>query len=304
MLGTLTRDTTTYADGRRTENLGGLLYTLSTLVHLFQGAARILPVANVGADFIDTVIAALDLPGVDPALLRQVPVPNNHVHLTYHDDSTRDEILVGLVPPVEFGHARPALDTDWLLVNMTSGRDVTLETLRTLRAAYRGTLQLDVHSLTLDIAAGGRRVLRRPERWQEWVACADWVQVNETEAQLLGDGLQPEAFACRVLEIGPRGALVTLGAAGCLAAWRDAEVVRTLRLPAAARPVPAYPTGCGDVFGATFAYAQLRGAGVPESIELANAVAGTKACFEPHAELERIRERAATHLRKCFSAGA
>lgn len=300
VLGTLTRDTTIYADGRRTENLGGLLYTLSTLVHLFQGTARILPVANVGADFIDTVRAALDLPGVDLSLVRRVPVANNHVHLTYRDASTRDEVLVGLVPPVATEHVLPALASAWLLVNLTSGRDVTLETLQTVRAGYRGVLQLDVHSLTLDIAAGGLRVLRLPDRWREWVACADWVQMNETEALLLGEGEKPEALARRVLELGPQGALVTLGAEGCLAAWRDGGATRTLRLPAAAHPSTAYPTGCGDVFGATFAYARLRGAGVPESIELANAIAGTKAGLEPHAELARIREHAAIHLRKCF----
>ena len=75
MLGTLTRDTTIYADGTRTENLGGLVYTLSTLAHLFEGRARILPIANVGADLYSTVLAALDLPGVDSMLVRRVPGP-------------------------------------------------------------------------------------------------------------------------------------------------------------------------------------------------------------------------------------
>src|SRR5262245_43296364 len=91
VLGTLTRDTTVYADGTRTENLGGLLYTLATLAHLFEGGATILPVANVGEDFADTVRAALELPGFDLRHVRTVPVPNNHVHLTYRDASARDE---------------------------------------------------------------------------------------------------------------------------------------------------------------------------------------------------------------------
>jgi sugar/nucleoside kinase (ribokinase family) len=301
VLGTLTRDTTTYADGSRTENLGGLLYTLATLVHLFDGGARILPVANVGADFHATVRAALDLPGIDPQLLRSVPVPNNHVHLTYRDDSTRDEILSGLVPPIELDHATGALATSWMLINLTSGRDIELGTLQALRARFRGVVQLDIHSLTLDIAAGGLRVLRRPDRWREWVACADWVQMNETEAALLGDGAPPEEFAEQLLDAGPQGALVTLGSAGCLGSWREGGAVRRLRLPAAHHPSPPYPTGCGDVFGATFAYARLAGAAVEDALRLANGVAGVKAGFEPHARLRRIRELAVMHLRECFA---
>ena len=100
VLGTLTHDTTVYPDGSRSENLGGLHYALLTLAHLFEGRARIQPVVNVGADVWDEVRAALDLPGMDHSFLRRVPEPNNHVFLTYRSAEEREEILVGLVPPV------------------------------------------------------------------------------------------------------------------------------------------------------------------------------------------------------------
>jgi sugar/nucleoside kinase (ribokinase family) len=303
VLGTLTRDTTTYADGTQSENLGGLLYTLSTLAHLFAGAARILPVANVGEDLYPRVMAALEMPGVDPGLVRRVPVPNNHVFLTYRDAETRDEVLVGLVPPISVEHARRAAGFDWVLVNLTSGRDLELATLQELRRAHRGTLQLDIHSLTLDIAPGGLRVLRRPEGWEEWVACADWVQVNETEANLLGEGVAPAAFASRVLNLGPRGVLVTLGARGCYSAWREEDGTRReLELGTPHHPHPAYPTGCGDVFGASFAVALLHGAPIAAAVEFANGVASTKAGLEPYVELERIRDHAAEHWARCQQA--
>jgi sugar/nucleoside kinase (ribokinase family) len=291
----MTCDTTVYADGSRSENLGGLLYTLSTLAYLAEGRLRILPVANVGADLFETVTSALALPGVDTSCLRRVDVPNNHVYLTYLDAETRDEVLVGLVPPVDLAHALRAQEAAWLLVNLTSGRDIDLETFTALRHQYPGTVHLDVHSLTLGFTAGGRRVLERPVHWREWIACADWVQMNETEALLLGEGIPPERFARETLDLGPQGVLVTLGRHGCLAAWRE-DGLRHLRLPATHHPNPPYPTGCGDVFGATFAYARLQGAPVADAIALANAVASTKACFEPYAELRRIRTHAAEPL--------
>ena len=297
VLGTMTRDTTVYADGSRSENLGGLIYSLTALAYLFAGRARIRAVANVGADLHPRLLAALQLPGLDTSHVRVVDTPNNHVHLTYRDAEIRDEVLEGLVPPVSAEHALAAADSaDHYLVNLTSGRDVELSTMRRLRAEFGGTIQFDLHSLTLDIAAGGRRVLHRPPDWREWLACADWVQMNETEARLLAPERAPEGFLTEVLALGPQSVCVTLGPDGVAGGWRAGGGVRSLRLPAATRPRPAYPTGCGDVFGAAFAYARLTGAGVAAALQCANGVAGVKAGFEPDTALRDIRAHAAAYL--------
>jgi sugar/nucleoside kinase (ribokinase family) len=302
VLGTLTRDTTVYADGSRSENLGGLFYTLRTLAYLFDGAARIWPVANVGADLAPRLAAALELPGIEPTHLRIVPEPNNHVHLTYRDAETREEVLVGLVPPVATEHALAARAADHYLVNLTSGRDLELATLQALAAAFAGTIQLDIHSLTLDIEADGRRVLRRPPAWREWVACADWVQMNETEARLLMPEMAPETMAMQVLALGPQSVCVTLGRDGVFGCWRHGATTQSLRLGAAHHPRPPYPTGCGDVFGAAFAYARLGGVTPAAALDFANGVAGTKASFEPDTALADIRTLAHAHLRALAAA--
>jgi sugar/nucleoside kinase (ribokinase family) len=297
VVGTLTLDTTTYADGARSENLGGLVYTLSALAALFEGGARILPVANVGVDLFDRIFAALDLPGVDRGLLHPVPTPNNHVHLTYLDAERRDEVLRGLVPPVAPERLAAARDADWLLVNLTSGRDTLLPVLAAFRADFAGTIQLDLHSLTLALLPDGRRELRRPADWEAWAGCADYLQVNQTEAALLAGRDAPAEFARAALDLGPRGVVVTLAGEGAVGAWRDERGTRhAVRCPAPVRPEPPYPTGCGDVFGAGFAYARLRGAEFPAAVALATAVASTKACFEPQAEIRRLRTHAARYL--------
>lgn len=302
VLGTLTRDTTIYADGTHSENLGGLVYTLSTLAALFAGRARIRAVANVGFDLHDEACAHLESIGVDTSLVRSVDVPNNHVFLTYRDAETRDEILRGSVPPVTLQHCLEASTADHFLVNLTSGRDLELETLQALRRSFAGTLQLDVHSLTLGFARGGLRVLERPEAWAQWVSCADWVQMNETEASLLGEGVAVETLADRCLELGPRGVIVTLGARGSVAVWRHGGTVQRARIPAPHRPEPPFPTGCGDVFGASFAYARLCGVAVESALRLATGIASTKACHEPQGALARIRELARAHLEHAFRA--
>lgn len=296
VLGTLTRDTTVYADGSRSENLGGTHYSILTLAHLFQGRARILPVANVGSDAFQDIHTALDLPGLDRSSLHSVPVPNNHVYLTYRNASEREEVLVGLVPPLTPEDCASLQDLDWILVNLTSGKDLTLEAMESLRKHRRGSLQLDVHSLTLGFGEGGRRFLLKPPHWERWVACADWVQMNETEAELLGAGRSLESFAADVLALGPQGIVVTLGERGCHGAWREAGKVRHVQVPAGRRPQRAFPTGCGDVFGAAFAYAMLEGAAPESAIYFANAAAGAKACHEPYVALEALRRDVAREL--------
>lgn len=298
VLGTLTRDTTVYADGSHSENLGGTHYSILTLAHLFQGRARILPLANVGADTWDDVHAALALPGVDRSGLRRVPGPNNHVYLTYTSATEREEVLVGLVPPLTVSDCSSSPSLDWALVNLTSGRDVTLAGMQALRRRCRGPVLLDLHSLTLGFAADGKRFLCKPAGWERWAACADWLQMNEVEASLLGDGQDLERFAASILDLGPRGVMITRGGAGCFGCWRESGVVRRLSVPAARRPQPAFPTGCGDVFGAGFTYAVVEGAPAEAALRFANAAAGAKACREPYAELRRLRHDVARELQE------
>lgn len=81
------------------------------------------------------------------------------------------------------------------------------------------------------------------------VALSDYFIASETFAhQLTNNGCPLDACAM-LLEHGPRLAAVTLGAAGYVARWKNAEISK-----------PAYPvaamdtTGCGDVFHAGFIF--------------------------------------------------
>jgi sugar/nucleoside kinase (ribokinase family) len=255
------------------------------------------PVANVGADAFEITRAALDLAGVDRSQLREVRESNNHVYLTYTDDSEREEILQGMVPPIEWPHLRGVLDVDTLIINLTSGRDVLLPTVQELRRAYAGTIQLDVHSLTLGFDAAGKRVPELPRDWPDWVACVDWVQLNEREADLLRGSQSLQEFVAFVTGLGPQGVLITLGSQGCLVGLQaDDGNIRLHHHAAQRHPDPAFATGCGDVFGAAFAFARLRGLGGIEAAGLANAIAGVKAGFESPDEVLRLHTHAADDI--------
>ncbi len=93
--------------------------------------------------------------------------------------------------------------------------------------------------------------------WREGMAdiarCSDFLIASESCGKAISGSDSPLDACRRILEYGPRLAVVTLGARGYVAAFEG----RTIRVPA--YPVKAVDTtGCGDVFHAGFIYGLLR----------------------------------------------
>ena len=104
----------------------------------------------------------------------------------------------------------------------------------------------------------------------------DFLTPNETETQtLLGESSlnmetdgDVEAAARRVLALGPKAAVLKLGARGCLIATRG----DTVRVPGFSVDA-ADTTAAGDVFNGAFATALAEGQTVPQAARFANAAA-------------------------------
>jgi sugar/nucleoside kinase (ribokinase family) len=159
---------------------------------------------------------------------------------------------------------------DALYVNFISGFEMELPTARALRAGYGGPVYADLHSLFLGMNHQGLRLPQTLVGWGDWLRCFDAVQMNEDEFDLLGDATgDPWRLAAEAL--GPELKLitVTMGARGAAyiahadlapdpTSWRRP---RRLSVAGAARSGlvaleggarAGDPTGCGDVWGATF----------------------------------------------------
>jgi ribokinase len=115
----------------------------------------------------------------------------------------------------------------------------------------------------------------------EVLAVCDPLVVNEHEARgLIGEnpGDMPEAWATALLARGPRSVVVTLGAAGALAATAD----RTVRIPSPA--VEAVDTtGAGDAFTGALAWRLATGERLEDAVRFAVRV-GAAAVTKPGAQ--------------------
>lgn len=296
VVGTLVWDRILDRDGRAVpvEEWGGIAYALSALRAALPPAWTVLPIVKVGRDLAEEAFRFLrEIPGVDDSAMVVVPQPNNRVELRYASAERRTERLTGGVPAWTWPELAPPLALcDALYVNFISGMEMELATARAVRTGYPGPTYADLHSLFLGITAEGVRVPRPLEEWREWMRCFDAAQMNEDEFELLGvatgdawhlaaESLGPDLKLLAVT-LGPRGAAYL--ASGDFVpnprAWREGR-------PGVARPTSARsgrvhlqelprqgdPTGCGDVWGATFFARLLAGDDLEAAMAEANRLA-------------------------------
>jgi hypothetical protein len=256
------------------EEWGGITYALSALDAALPDDWDIVPLVKVGEDLADEArkfLRTLRRAAPDAAPIA-VPHPNNRVELRYFSAERRSERLTGGVPPWTWLGLKPLLaDLDALYINMISGFELDLETAQLIRQNYRGPIYCDLHSLMLSVQPTGFRAPRRLENVEAWCACFDLLQVNEDELAMMAP--DPMALAATALANGIRCLVVTLGSRGIvyfaapgfdslsdltrqpLASTPAVGPVRTALVPAArARGTldAGDPTGCGDVWGATY----------------------------------------------------
>lgn len=295
VVGTLVWDRIHDRDGGRAvvEEWGGIAYALAALRAALSDAWSVLPIVKVGRDLSEDAFRFLqELPGLDDSAMVVVPEPNNRVELRYQTREKRVEKLSGGVPPWRWPELAPVVELcDALYVNFISGFEMELGTAQALRTGYGGPCYADLHSLFLGLGRRGVRFPRALEAWREWLRCFDAVQMNEDEFELLSEsGQDPWRLAADAL--GPELKLlaVTLGPEGAAyvaasdfdpdpASWPRREAVAA---PAAARSgrveTPGGvregdPTGCGDVWGATFFARLLQSDGLESAMVEANRLA-------------------------------
>src|SRR5215210_3448176 len=270
------------------EEWGGITYALGALDAALPADWEFVPILKVGSDLAQSArefVAALDRAAPDAAPI-EVPHPNNRVSLHYQSDERRCERLTGGVPGWSWLGLKPLLaDLDALYINLISGFELDLETAQLIRAHFKGPIYCDLHSLVLAVQPDGMRTLQPLPNPAAWCRCFDLLQVNEDEMSMMARdplGLAAIAFSAGVktlnVTMGKRG-VVYFAAPGFdrLADLERGDLqssagpIRTELLPAAParHSSDGDPTGCGDVWGATYFSRLLAGDNIAEAMRAA-----------------------------------
>jgi hypothetical protein len=270
---------------------GGITYAIAGLDAALSDDWEIVPLIKVGSDLAQRArdhLATLRHVTSDAPVI-EVPYPNNRVTLRYESSERRTERLTGGIPGWQWLGLKPLLNgIDALYINLISGWEIDLELAQLIRQNFAGVVYCDMHSLLLAVDSDGYRIPRIIPNVASWMQCFDLLQVNEDEMALLaGDAMALAATAmaagvCIInVTLGPRGVayfaapkferLSDIRRASLPVSGALDGAIRTARVPA----IPAEsngtsdPTGCGDVWGATYFARLLAGDKLGDAIDAA-----------------------------------
>jgi sugar/nucleoside kinase (ribokinase family) len=292
IIGTINRDIVRFSDGKSLENLGGLMYSILTFAELAPENYRIFPVANIGYDIYEKVCNTLrQYRQIDLSGLKRCDSMNNAVYLNIGADNERDEYTGRNLPEIKFSQIKPFLDSDILMLNMTSGFEFDSSVVGKIIKSSQALTYIDVHSLTLGIDDMGHRYRRKLLQGDRWCKGADFVQLTEDEAwsfhfeQEHNEKLADEvgtAIASRV----NRACLMTKGSGG-VKIFMGSE-----KFAVEALPVENLidTTGCGDVLGASFLLHFYKTGDLRESLNFGVSKAGIKCSFSGIDKMKNLRD--------------
>jgi len=285
-------------DARVVETWGGISYSLEALSVALPPGWVAVPLMKTGADRAEAARTYLStLPALELGSgLRTVASPATRVELRYRGGIRRAERLTGPMPPWTWEELEGELEGfDAVYINFITGFEMGLEVATLLRDRLAIPTYADLHSLFLDISPQGHRSPRSLAQWRRWLQAFDAVQMNEGEFRSLArPGEDPWALArpmvggalkLLIVTLGPLGVayLASPGLGSHPGSWRREDQLH----PGAERPVKARvrggdvprsgdPTGCGDVWGATFFARLLAGESLERAMIRANAFASRK----------------------------
>src|SRR5258705_275928 len=160
-----------------------------------------------------------------------------------------------------------------------------LEAAQLIRQHFRGPIYCDLHSLLLAVQPDGMRTLQPLPNPAAWCRCFDFIQVNDDEMSMMTS--DPMALATIAFAEGVSFIAITLGSRGVIyfaasgferladmkrsALGPTSGPIRTARVPAKTTRFGGRgdPTGCGDVWGATYFSRLLAGDKLDAAIDRA-----------------------------------
>jgi hypothetical protein len=271
--------------------LGGILYSYAALERAARDSnadIEFLPItwfSKPDQEIILPFISLLDH-FKDLSKLFSTDSLTNRVRLVYNDDIHRSEHCPIILPPMTIEELSwiDLSSLDGLFINMISGFDISLETLKWIRSQTNAYIHIDIHALVLGGLSQSpdtpRQITGRRD-WREWLSNLDSVQMNEIESDWLG---MPQISSEKELltEIrklfaekgSPKTVIITRGERG--ATSFDFQKEKILNKEATKKDI-INTTGSGDVFGAIYTLCKTVDTSEEEALYQAEVWAGWNA---------------------------
>ncbi len=294
------------ADGTVTNSYGGILYSVISMAVLAGKEDKVIPLMNVGEDEFENIVAILSrYPKIMTQGVNKVKHPTRKVNLYYNlynaDKSARIEKSTEPTHALGIDECRSFLHmADAVLVNMVSGVDISLGTLKNIRKNFNGYMHIDIHNIVMKTGEDGKRTHVHVDDWYEWCTNADTVQMNQFEVSILSREKLPEyRIAEKILmsnNYPVKGMIVTKGVDGATGYTKTEKSygnekffdLDQLQVAAIENPRFVDSTGCGDVFASAFTLDFSKNENFEKSIHFANRMASYNTSLEGIDELHKL----------------
>lgn len=295
------------ANGEITNSYGGILYSLISMAVLSKPTDNVIPVMNIGEDEFENIMNILKkYPNIKTYGVNKVKHPTRKVFLHYNlynqDKSARVEISSEPTYTLDYIQCENLFTmADAILVNMISGTDITIETLKKIRKNFSGFLHIDIHNVVMLTKPDGSRVHTNIDNWFEWCTNSDTVQMNEFEiATLSREKLSEYKIAEEILfnkKYDVKGLIVTRGIDGVTGFTRKEKQYGSEKfydldhtdIAAIENPHFVDSTGCGDVFASSFTLDYSVNNDFKKSIHYANRMASLNSSLAGIDELYKLK---------------
>ncbi|MCI0493582.1 carbohydrate kinase family protein [candidate division KSB1 bacterium] len=294
VIGTIVKDQIYSADGTEINSFGGIFYTLSILGNLAAKDDQIYPVCYLGQDIYNEMLSRLSqYQSIRFDGIKKIAQNNTAVKLIYQNAEQRNEFLSNRFPPLQLEDIGTIGSMDVWLVNFITGFELSLETFQKFCEQTPGLIFMDFHSLSLDIAENGLRVLRKLPNWEEWIRGVDVLQMNEAEAISLSRNQGATKYSLiqfgnEVINKNIKIFHITRGSKGSLLFYRNGSEVANLEVPPGPVDKVIDVTGCGDAFAAGFIQHYFHSSDVVAATHYANSIAGINCTIRGTEELVKL----------------
>ncbi|MEJ5304389.1 MAG: carbohydrate kinase family protein [Ignavibacteria bacterium] len=244
-----------------TKSYGGVIYSLIGLLVVVNDTDEIYPVFRINEDEFTSYFQFLNVyPQLKFDLIEKSNSPMNLVHLFFEGENLNFECYQSTAPKIQIKNLIEKIPTDTnFLINMISGFEIDLEDLKFIRKNFSGKIYFDFHTLTRGMNEEGRRVYRPLSNWREWAKLCDVIQMNETERENLTDEkLSEYEFANEASKSGTKVVNITKGSKGATTYFEENGEIKNITVEPAKNLIFKSNVGCGDIFGAVFAYNYFR----------------------------------------------
>lgn len=295
------------SNGEVANGFGGILYSLVSMSVIANKDDKIFPVMNLGEDEFNNVLELLKrYPNIQTPGIKKVSHETRKVNLYYNlynaDKSARVEKSSEPTYTVDYDQIESLMNNAGaMLINMISGVDITLETLKKIRKNFNGYIHIDIHNIVMDTKDDGSRVHKSVDEWREWCTNSDTVQMNEFEiAVLTGEKLTEYKIAEEILfnkNYEVKGLIVTRGIEGVTGFTTKEKHygnekfsdIEHHEVAAIENPHFKDSTGCGDVFASSFTIEYSVNKDFEKSIHFANRMASLNASLDGIEDLIKLK---------------